>query len=82
MKKKNAMGAHDVAGRVTGQHIPTGINKFWVHWLVIFYPTSCSSRYLKKKNDGKIRGVDNMAIYMVIVEIVFTLLKYTNGPKL
>ena len=51
------MGAHDVAGRVTGQHIPTGINKFWVHWLVIFYPTSCSSRYLKKKNDGKIRGV-------------------------
>ena len=34
--KKNAMGANDVAGRVTEQHIPTGINKFWVHGLLFF----------------------------------------------
>ena len=69
--KKNAVGANDVAGRVTEQHIPTGITKFWVHWLVIFYPTSCSSRYLKKKNKGKIRGVKKIANVPVKMPIYF-----------
>ena len=57
MKKKNAMGAHDVAGRVTGQHIPAGINKFWVHGLLFFTPRPVVVGTWKKKNDGKIRGV-------------------------
>ena len=56
------MGAHDVAGRVTGQHIPTGINKFWVHGLLFFVLLFFTPRPVvvgtcKKKNDGKIRGV-------------------------